>query len=222
MRINEKNLNMRTVLSTYGASGNNLYSLAYQADFTTIKSEFNKIKDTSESQELQKIYDYLMKDLKPKYLVDKQKQIPKFDSTDAEILDYLEQTAKDKYLTLQSVKRRLTVQRYADYRKSFGRGKNSKDTTTRTQLGDVGLTQDKFISSNSSWQVNFARMTQVRETMVKLEKELEKYINGTQSQKALQKYLIDTFTGNSKDLDRVSSIVNKEAISNIKQIFKIK
>lgn len=211
----------RLVLSTYGASGNNFVSLAYDINVSSVIKDFQTgiIKDMQKITETD-IYSQIMI-AKEGYLLDlEQKAAAKgekrnyprrYDATDAEIFDLLEQRLKGG--EIKSLSKALTVSTYRKMRKSMG-GRGGY-RTSQTQLGDVGLIQDKLVNQQTN-QVNFARQTLIRGRFADLNKALM-----TMNNSEIKNTFLRLFTEKQSRVgDNVSRMVNREATKMIREIFK--
>ncbi len=211
----------RLVLSTYGASGNNFVSLAYDINVSSVIKDFQTgiIKDMQKITETD-IYSQIMI-AKEGYLLDlEQKAATKgekrnyprrYDATDAEIFDLLEQRLKGG--EIKSLSKALTVSTYRKMRKSMG-GRGGY-RTSQTQLGDVGLIQDKLVNQQTN-QVNFARQTLIRGRFADLNKALM-----TMNNSEIKNTFLRLFTEKQSRVgDNVSRMVNREATKMIREIFK--
>ena len=211
----------KLVLSTYGASGNNFVSLAYDINVSSVIKDFQTgiIKDMQKITETD-IYSQIMI-AKEGYLLDlEQKAAAKgekrnyprrYDATDAEIFDLLEQRLKGG--EIKSLSKALTVSTYRKMRKSMG-GRGGY-RTSQTQLGDVGLIQDKLVNQQTN-QVNFARQTLIRGRFADLNKALI-----TMNNSEIKNTFLRLFTEKQSRVgDNVSRMVNREATKMIREIFK--
>ena len=170
--VKEENLPMSIVLSTYGASGENYISLAYQldGDMNEIIAELEQNKKASVITG--DVYWNAIWDAKEakgwsrKY----------YDSKDAEIYEYLR----------QSNQRSLSVKEYTELRSVTGAGPGAKEAL---QGGDIKDVQMKLISE----QVNFARQTYVINNLRKLQVALD-----SQDMGAIKSTILGLFT---KELD---------------------
>ena len=211
----------KLVLSTYGASGNTFVSLAYDINVSSVIKDFQTgiIKDMQKITETD-IYSQIMI-AKEGYLLDlEQKAAAKgekrnyprrYDATDAEIFDLLEQRLKGG--EIKSLSKALTVSTYRKMRKSMG-GRGGY-RTSQTQLGDVGLIQDKLVNQQTN-QVNFARQTLIRGRFADLNKALI-----TMNNSEIKNTFLRLFTEKQSRVgDNVSRMVNREATKMIREIFK--
>ena len=87
--------------------------------------------------------------------------------------------------------------------------------TSQTQLGDVGLIQDKLVNQQTN-QVNFARQTLIRGRFADLNKALI-----TMNNSEIKNTFLRLFTEKQSRVgDNVSRMVNREATKMIREIFK--
>ena len=210
----------RLVLSTYGASGNNFVSLAY--DINVDKAIQTLTKGLTENEKRQKmitssdIYSRIdvvkkqyLDDLNSKY--PKKKYKPIFDSKDVEIFDLLSQRLASQEIS--SLNQALTKSTYIKMRKAMG-GRGGYRTSS-TQLGDVGLIQDKLITQKTN-QVNFARQTLIRGRFESLNQALM-----TMNHSEIKNTFLKLFTEKQSRVgDNVSRMVNREAVKMIREAFK--
>lgn len=219
--VDQKKVNYKIVLSTFGSSGNNFVSLAYKVDVDkTINDLKESILDNTYSIKGTDIYNRIM-EVKNGYLqllkaeaLARGKKVyytPRFDSTDTEIFDLLQQRLKTG--DVSSLNRALTVQTYRRMRKTMG-GRGGYRTST-TQLGDIGLTQDKLVSQKIN-QVNFARQTLIYNRF----KSLDIALSSTKTTD-IKKMFLQLFTEKqSRVEDNLSKMVNREAKEMIQNLFK--
>lgn len=167
----------------------------------------------------------------------KKSYIPRYDFKDSEIYEYmlLRDDYKEYLSDSKQLKHHLHPKQYLRYRNSIG-GKmiakgnlNSKgqailDTmikgkaTTALQSGDRGLNQVKTImSSRGQNMVNFARLTQIKNTFKEFKKVLKEPKN---FEEPLRKFLLKTFTSDSEVLDIITKRTNEAAINKIEKIFQ--
>lgn len=211
--------NYQLVLSTFGASGNNFVSLAYDVKIndtiTALKSSIDqdiyKITGTDIYARIMEVKDGYLADLKAKYPKKANSYIPRFDSTDAEIFNLLQQRLKQA--DISSLSRALTVSTYRKMRKEMG-GRGGYRTTS-TQLGDIGLIQDKLVSQKVN-QVNFARQTLIHNRFKELQRILQ-----TQNMSEIKAGFLRMFTEKQSRVgDNISKAVNREAVKMIRELFK--
>lgn len=210
----------RLVLSTYGASGNNFVSLAYDVDvnkaiqaLTKGLTEDEKRQKMITSSDIYRRIDIVkqqyLDELNAKYPDKKYKPI--FDSKDAEIFDLLSQRLASQ--DISSLNQALTKSTYIKMRKAMG-GRGGYRTSS-TQLGDVGLIQDKLITQKTN-QVNFARQTLIRGRFADLNKSL-----ATMNQSEIKNTFLRLFTEKQSRVgDNVSRMTNREAVKMIREVFK--
>lgn len=214
-------VNYKIVLSTYGASGNNFVSLAYSVD---IDSAIADLKNNVGKQNTlitgTDIYARIM-EVKNEYLQQLEKEaaargqkksyIPRYDSTDAEIFDLMQQrlTGGD----IKSLSRALTATTYRKMRKSMG-GRGGYRTSA-TQLGDVGLTQDKMLTQKTN-QVNFARQTLIHNRF----KAMDTALTSLDKNIIKQSFLSMFTEKQSRVGDNISKMANREAQKTIRDLFK--
>lgn len=210
----------RLVLSTYGASGNNFVSLAYDVDVNKAIQALTK--GLTEDERRQKmitssdiyrridvVKQQYLDELNAKYPDKKYKPI--FDSKDAEIFDLLSQRLASQ--DISSLNSALTKSTYIKMRKAMG-GRGGYRTSS-TQLGDVGLIQDKLITQKTN-QVNFARQTLIRGRFADLNKSL-----ATMNQSEIKNTFLRLFTEKQSRVgDNVSRMTNREAVKMIRKVFK--
>lgn len=185
----KKNIPYRLVLSSYGSSGNNYVSLAYKTNVNQVikdlKNDINNqsFDEISHTNLYSKIWEQKLKYLKQLSIEKNKTYKPYFDSKDAEIYDLYSQTKSDPLS--------LTLDHYRSLRKSMGGGGGKK--TTSLQAGDVGLTQDKLVSTTNQ-TVNFARQTLIFNHFLKLQNALQQlHSNPVQ----LKDTLLELFTADS-------------------------
>lgn len=218
--IDKKNVSYKLVLSTFGSSGNNFVSLAYDID---IKETINSLKQSLSEEEFKNkfiirdsdIYKRIM-EVKDQYLEELKEQhpertyIPRYDSTDAEIFNLMKQRLENQDII--SLNKALTKNTYRKMRKTMG-GRGGYRTTA-TQLGDVGLIQDKLVTQQQN-RVNFARQTLVYNRF----KSLEIALN-SQDINSIKNTFLKIFTEKQSRVgDSISKMVNKEATELIKSLF---
>lgn len=210
----------RLVLSTYGASGNNFVSLAYDVDVNKAIQALTK--GLTEDERRQKmitssdiyrridvVKQQYLDELNAKYPDKKYKPI--FDSKDAEIFDLLSQRLASQ--DISSLNSALTKSTYIKMRKAMG-GRGGYRTSS-TQLGDVGLIQDKLITQKTN-QVNFARQTLIRGRFADLNKSL-----AAMNQSEIKNTFLRLFTEKQSRVgDNVSRMTNREAVKMIRKVFK--
>lgn len=209
----------RLILSTYGASGNNFVSLAYSVDVDaaikafqdSINKDMYKITGTDIYSRIMQVKDGYLEDLKQKNPEKTKSYIPRFDSTDAEIFDLMSQRLKTGDLNV--LNRALTVSTYRKMRKEMGGHGGYR--TSQTQLGDIGLIQDKLISQQAN-QVNFARQTLIRGRFAELDKALS-----TANPTEIKNTFLRLFTEKQSRIgDNISKMVNREAVKMIREAFQ--
>lgn len=211
----------KLVLSTFGASGNNFVSLAYDVNIdatikllqSSIESERNKVTGTDIYTRIMQVKDGYLIDLERKAAARGQtKDYPRrYDATDAEIFDLMKQRLENS--DISSLSHALTVSTYRKMRKEMG-GRGGYRTSS-TQLGDVGLIQDKMVSQAIN-RVNFARQTLIYNRFKELDLIL-KSANMTQIKNAF----LRMFTEKQQRVgDNISRAANKEAINIIKSLFR--
>lgn len=209
----------KLVLSTFGASGNNFVSLAYDVNIdatikllqSSIEAERNKVTGTDIYTRIMQVKEGYLADLRVKYPERAKSYIPRYDSTDAEIFDLLQQRLRNS--DISSLTHALTVSTYRKMRKEMG-GRGGYRTSS-TQLGDVGLIQDKMVSQATN-RVNFARQTLIYNRF----KELDLILK-TANRMEIKNAFLRMFTEKQSRVgDNISRAANKEAIKVIKQLFK--
>lgn len=216
----DKNMaNYQLVLSTFGASGNNFVSLAYDVNIdstietlkSSIEQNLYKITGTDIYMRIMEVKDGYLADLKARHPERAKSYIPRFDSTDAEIFNLLQQRLKNA--DVSSLNRALTISTYRKMRKTMG-GRGGYRTTS-TQLGDVGLIQDKLISQKTK-QVNFARQTLIYNRFKELQRILQ-----TQNMNEIKAGFLRMFTERQSRVgDNISKAVNREAVKMIRELFE--
>lgn len=208
----------RLVLSTYGASGNNFVSLAYSVDVsaaiktlqTSIHKDMYKIVGTDIYSRIMEVKDGYLDDLRSKNPKRAKSYVPRFDSTDAEIFDLMAQRLKTG--DVNALNRALTVSTYRKMRKEMG-GRGGY-RTSQTQLGDVGLIQDKLVNYQTN-QVNFARQTLIRGRFADLHQALM-----TMNTSEIKNTFLRLFTEKQSRVgDNISKMVNREAVKMIREAF---
>lgn len=215
--IDQEQVRYRLALSTYGSSGNNFVSLAYKVDVkSTIKDIISNIDSNNISNiNSNDIYLRIM-EVKNQYLSaleikNNRKYIPYFDSKDTEIFDLLTQRINMGEISV--INKSLTFQSYVSMRKKMGGGGGYR--SSKTQLGDVGLIQDKFVTQKKQ-QVNFLRQTLVYNRFQELYKSL---VSGDSKQ--IKQTLLRIFTEKQSRVgDSVSKMTNREATQILNQLFK--
>ena len=202
-------------LSTYGASKNSIFSLAYSIDKQIITNDQSLKKyliQQGEESQGDSIYEQIWQTkelyLEQKTMLTGRKYKPVFNSKDAEIYNLMQaqNLIHSKW---------LTVKRYAQLRASMGGGGGYR--TSSMKLGDVGLIQDKMIGKGTN-QVNFASFGIIYNNLVELKTLISSVGNNKQ---ALIQGLIHQFTEKRSLInDAVSYQANEEARKNIKNLFK--
>lgn len=217
--VDKKSVPYSLVLSTYGSSGNNFVSLAYSIDVKGLIDDL-RAQNTDKGQKLlisdTDIYTRIMQ-VKDQYLDDYRaknpgrKYISYFDSKDAEIFDLLSQRLERQEISVLNLA--LTKATYYKMRKSMGGGGGYR--TSSTQLGDVGLKQDKLISLQQQ-QVNFARQTLIYNRF----QQLSQSLNSNDKQQIKNTFLMLFTEKQQRVSDSVSKMSNKEARQIINNLFK--
>lgn len=214
----KSNIPYTLVLSTYGSSGNNFFSLAYNIDVNNaikslqenIEQEQYKVTGTDVYSRIMQVKDGYLEVLKKKNPKKAKSYVPRYDSTDAEIFNLMNQRLKNG--DLNELNKALTVAAYTRMRREMG-GRGGY-RTSQTQLGDVGLIQDKMISQRIN-QVNFARQTLIRNRFSDLEKALSSMNN-----REIKNTFLKLFTEKQSRInDNISKMANREAVKNIKELF---
>lgn len=219
--VDKSQASYKLVLSTYGASGNNFVSLAYKIDIPATIQELknsayginNNITGTDIYSRIMQIKDEYLKDLEKKAIMRGQKKsyIPRYDSTDAEIFDLLKQRLESG--DIQSLNRALTLSTYQKMRRTMG-GRGGYRTSS-TQLGDIGLTQDKMVTQQIN-RVNFARQTLIYNRFKDMDTALSSLDKNT-----IKQMFLSLFTEKQSRVgDNISKAVNSEAKKLIKDLFK--
>ena len=209
------NVRYNLVLSTFGSSGNNFVSLAYKVDVEqTIQDLKSSIEGKSANITQEDIYMRIMT-VKLEYLKElemrnKRKYPPRYDSKDAEIFDLMQQRLKNNDII--SLNKALTKATYQKMRKAMG-GRGGYRTSS-TQLGDVGLIQDKLVSQKEN-QVNFARQTLIYNRFLQMEQALL-----SQDKIIIKNTFLKIFTEQQSRVgDNISKAANREAVKHIKELF---
>lgn len=213
--IEENSINLSYILSQYGGGTiSNPFSLAYEIDAEMLKTQklLNRNTEISDSDIWQKISEvkpgYL--ELKKQYWKSTTGQIREYkniyyDSKDAEIYErYRSQRGKG----LSD----LTPQKYFELRAEI-----SKSHTPFYKLGDVGLTQMKFVNLDKAKNatINFARLSLIRDRFRQLVQIL------SESPDKMKDKLINFFTEQESAVtDTTSTIINNEAKDMIEKLFK--
>lgn len=213
--VDESQLSYKLVLSTYGSSGNNLFSLAYKVDIDQViekcKSDLLSKKNDDGGMGISSsdIYNMLVYN-KQQYLEKLKREHPEnpdkyklrwWDSKDTEIFELYKQTYLETDLDYLS---QLTSQRYINYRKSMGG--SGGEHTTATQIGDVGLVQNKKVSIGQT-SVNVMRQTMIKNHFVAIKKALE-----TMSPEEIKNCLQKLFSAKESLVkDSVTKMANEEA-----------
>lgn len=209
--LNDSKITTR-VLSNYGASQNNPFSLAYSINFKELKNYLEKENIEALPNDVWK----KMLELKPSYLETYHPDLEKpyrvfYDSKDAEIYKLLEMNSEavgvldvDKYALLRS--------------KVGGRGGYASPFY---KMGDIGNIQIKFFnfSKGKDIAVNYARMQLIQKQCLKLEKNL----NPNQSLEKIKQGLINFYSENQSNLnefDKEGQKLNEEFIRIIENAFK--
>lgn len=222
--VDKSEVSYKLVLSTYGASGNNFVSLAYDLDVDSIiaqlKQSASEVPENNKSIKGTDIYKRIMQ-VKEEYLLDLEKKAAargdiknyprRYDATDAEIFDLMKQRLKDGDIT--SLNRALTMTTYRKMRKTMG-GRGGYRTSA-TQLGDVGLTQDKMVTHKIQ-QVNFARQTLIHNRFKAMDTALT-----TLDKNTIKQAFLSMFTEKQSRVgDNISKMANREAQKMIRELFK--
>lgn len=221
--VDKQEVNYKIVLSTYGASGNNFVSLAYSMDVdTTIQQLKNNLMTGNNGKSITEtdIYARIMQ-VKDEYLRElereaaakgkKKSYVPRYDSTDAEIFDLMKQRLEGG--DIKSLTRALTMTTYRKMRRTMG-GRGGYRTSA-TQLGDVGLTQDKMITQKNN-QVNFARQTLIHNRFKTMDTALTSLDKNT-----IKQAFLSMFTEKQSRVgDNISKMANREAQKMIRDLFK--
>lgn len=213
--IEENSIVLNYMLSQYGGGTiSNPFSLAYQIDAEMLKTQqlLNRNTEISDSDIWQKI-----SEIKPGYLELKKQYWNSttgqtreykniyYDSKDAEIYErYRSQRGKG----LSD----LTPQKYFDLRAEIG-----KSHTPFYKLGDVGLTQMKFVNLDKAKNatINFARLSLIRDRLRQLVQIL------SESPDIMKDKLINFFTEQESAVtDTTSTIMNNAAKDMIKKLFQ--
>lgn len=206
--LEEKNL-VQTVLSTYGGRFTSVFSLAYEVDLTNAENLLKdyligNLKDQTQGTEIfQRLWQAKLGYLEGLTKKTGRKYNPIFNNKDAEIYDQL---LLEKATT-------ITVKRYAALRRQKGRG----NPTSSLRFGDVGLIQDKLVTSKTN-QVNYTSFSLVRKNL----QTLANQFNEVNSPEQIKNILIQTFT---IELNKVGSRMERPmaraAIAAIEQKFNI-
>ena len=217
----KSNVNYKLVLSTYGASGNNFVSLAYEVDvkatIAQLKNDLNQqtfsIKGTDIYARIMQVKDEYLIDLEQKAAAEgKKKKYPRwYDSKDAEIFDLMKQRLESG--DIKSLTKSLTMKTYRNMRRTMG-GRGGYRTSS-TQLGDVGLSQDKLVTEKVN-QVNFARQTLIKNRFEDMNKALLSLDKNT-----IKQMFLTLFTEKQSRVDdNISKMANREAQKAIKKLFE--
>lgn len=203
--------NIKTVLSTFGANQNSIFSLAYKIDVQALKEieNLNQYLIKQKENEGDEIYNKIW-GIKEKYLLylalirKKDKPYyPVFNSKDAEIYNLMSQNDYE-----------LTVVRYAQLRRIMGGGGGYR--TSQLKMGDVGLVQDKLITEKQN-QVNFASFNLIKNNLINL----RNIIISSSTRHELAKGLETMFTEKETLLnDEISIQANRECKQNILNLFE--
>ena len=208
------------ILSTFGGSTkDNPFSLAYQIDIDSIQTKDELFKNLTKISGTD-IYKQIFK-MKVPYLVQKKgwdenyaRKKAVFNSKDAEIYDLMSQMEKQ---SPGSTKNWLNIERYASLRASMGGGGGYR--TNQLKSGDVGLIQDKFITSKQE-SVNIIRQQMIEEKLKKLLSIVS--LPSTKGQE-IKNELKNMFTESEKNinsLDIITKQTNKIAQEMIDQLFE--
>lgn len=199
------------VLSNYGASQNNPFSLAYQIDLISLKAYLEK----EEIQALESTIWEKMLQLKSSYLEKYHSDMKKpykvfYDSKDAEIYKLLENNSEAVGI--------LSVEKYRELRQTLGGGGGYASPFYK--MGDIGNVQVKFFNFNREKQikVNYARMQLVQNQCLNL----ERILNPNQQSSKIKEGLIKFYTETEHNLtkkDPEAKALNQEFINMIQKIF---
>lgn len=233
-RVPKSEVEYQLVFSTYGASGNNFVSLAYSTKVSSnikklqeslaknSKSKFREITDTSiyawiMSDEIKMPYFRYKKWLHKKNHPDQPLPVYKkrFDSTDAEIFNFLTHLMDEKPFNLKG----LSWKTYRDLRASMGGKGSGGPKSTAFQGGDIGLIQDKLIKSGTN-QVNYARQTLILDAFEDMSKALHDMIKH-EDVLSTKMALLNLFTATKEAAisDKFSRVYNEEAQKAINNLF---
>lgn len=198
--VSEENLPMSIILSTYGASGENYVSLAYQleGDITKLIQELEKTKKATVISGDQ--YWNVIWEAKEalgwsnKY----------YDSKDAEIYQLISSN-ETEFMN-------FNVNRYRELRDITGAGSGAK---TQLQGGDIANKQMKLITS----QVNFARQTLIQKNLLLLYNSLQSGNINSIKETMLNMFTSYGSTQIYSDTDQGYNQAAQEAISAIFQNF---
>ena len=199
----------KLVLSTYGATKNSPFSLAYQLDVDMLQS-LAEVNDQIERVDTSAIYQSIM-NVKTPYLQERssitgRRYRPVFNSKDAEIYDLMSQSGAEAEW--------LTLQRYSELRQSMGGGGGY--ATSSVKLGDVGLQQDKYFSATGN-TVNFARQSLIRNNLQKLLINIQLYASNPE---LMKQSLITQFTEKEVLIsNEISKRTNQIAQQHIESLF---
>lgn len=226
-RVPKSEVNYQLVLSTYGASGNNLVSLAYDVNITStikkMREDISKEKRAFSGVEISgdDIYTQIW-NAKDEYLRKKSEDSNKtyykyFDSKDAEIFDLALQTRMQEGEKF-NVSDFISDAKYSLWRQQMGGSGGIK--TTAYQSGDIGLIQDKMVTA-STHQVNFARQTQILRYFTTLKKALSGITNGNFDSEKIKNALLELFTVSNKSVitEKITQEVNEAAQDCIEKLF---
>ena len=199
----------KLVLSTYGATANSPFSLAYQLDIDMLQ-QLSEVTNQIERIDTNNIYQSIM-NIKTPYLKQKTTQTgrrykPVFNSKDAEIYDLMSQSGVQAEW--------LTLQRYTELRASMGGGGGY--ATSSVKLGDVGLQQDKYFGQNNN-TVNFARQSLIRNNLSKLLTNIQMYASNPEMMK--QQLLLQFTEKEHLITNEISKHTNQMAQQYIESLF---
>lgn len=195
--LSKNQVNYKYSLSSWGASGKNFVSLAYsvniQKTLDDLKEDVKQYQiDKKELEENYLPYSIIMAE-KDKYLKTYYPNaLPRYDSKDAEIYEIY----KQQHISNED------FMRYAKYRETMGHGGVQ---ATAFQGGDVGLKQEKLVSSKNS-DVNFLRQTLIRRYFIELKRMSESI-----TPEECKNILLKLFTQKEEEVNNgISKMTNEE------------